>query len=80
MNLRGVLREKIEKMRRIGKVKYPIVKIKEPRNLIVFPSLKKTTKIDIKYPLLEPFVYAHIKWDSNKKGLVYDNSFFFPGF
>ncbi|MEE9322941.1 MAG: type II/IV secretion system ATPase subunit [Candidatus Aenigmarchaeota archaeon] len=71
MGIRGMLREKIEKVKRIGKVKYPIVKIKEPRNLIIFPSLKKATEIDIRYPLLEPFVYAHIKWDSDKRGLVY---------
>jgi flagellar protein FlaI len=71
MNLRGLLREKIDRIRRVGRVKYPTVEIKEPKHLIIFPSLKKTTKIDIKYPLLEPFVYGHIKWDPKKKGLVY---------
>lgn len=72
MNLRGALREKIERMKKIGKVKYPDVKIKEPKHLIVFPFLKRATKIDIKYPLIEPFVYAHVKWDTEKRGLIYN--------
>lgn len=71
MGLKGALRKKIDRIREIGKVKYPTVKIKEPKHLIIFPSLKKPTKIDIKYPLLEPFVYAHIKWNPEKKSLVY---------
>lgn len=71
MGLRGALREKIERLKSIGKVKYPLVKIKEPKHLIIFPSFKKATQIDIRYPLLEPFVYAHIKWDSKKRGMVY---------
>lgn len=72
MNLRGALREKIDKFREIGKVKYPSVQIKEPRHLIVFPSVKSTSKIDVKYPLLQPFVHARIKWDSEKKRLTYN--------
>ncbi len=71
MNLRGALREKIEKIRTAGRIKYPRVEIREPRHLIIFPSFKKATEIDVKYPLLEPFVYAHIKWNHEKKGLVY---------
>ncbi|UCC91526.1 MAG: type II/IV secretion system ATPase subunit [Candidatus Aenigmatarchaeota archaeon] len=71
MGLRGALREKIERLKSIGKVKYPLVKIKEPKHLIIFPSFKKATEIDIRYPLLEPFVYAHIKWDPKKRGMVY---------
>ena len=70
MDLRGLLREKIDKIRKVGRVKYPTIEIKEPKRLIIFPSLKKTTEIDIKYPLLEPFVYGHIKWDPKKKKYV----------
>ncbi len=71
MGLRGALREKIERVKNIGKVKYPLVEIKEPKHLIIFPSFKKATEIDVKYPLLEPFVYAHIRWDPEKRGMVY---------
>lgn len=72
MGLRGLLRDKIDRVKRAGKAEYPKVEIKEPKNLINFPSLGKATEIDIKYPLLEPFVYAHVIWDQKKKGLVYE--------
>lgn len=72
MGVRGLLRNKIENIRKMGKMEYPHIEIKEPKNLVIFPSLKRATQIDIKYPLLEPFVYAHIRWDSKKRGLVYE--------
>lgn len=72
MALRGALREKIDRLRGKGRIEYPLVEIKEPKHLIVFPSIKKMSKVDIKYPLLEPFVYARIKWDPEKRGLVYN--------
>ncbi len=63
-NLRGILRKK-------PKVKYPVFLIKEPRYFIELPSLADQTKIDIRYPLLEHFASAHIKWDKEKKNLLY---------
>jgi len=72
MKLRGALRDKIDRLKGKGRVKYPVVKIREPKHLIVFPSFKKMTEVDVKYPLLEPFVYARIFWDKEKRGLVYD--------
>ncbi|MEM2954880.1 MAG: type II/IV secretion system ATPase subunit [Candidatus Nanoarchaeia archaeon] len=72
MELRGILRKKIEKIRRVSKTKFPHIQIKEPRYLVSIPTFKKTNEINIKYPLLEPFVYAHIKWDTEKRGLVYE--------
>jgi len=71
MNLRGALRKKLEKIK-LGKLKYPHIEIKEPKYFISLPNFKKATDVDVKYPLLEPFVYAHIKWDQDKKGLVYE--------
>lgn len=70
MNLRGVLRKKINRLVGKGKIRYPAISIKEPKHLIVFPNIE-TSKIDIKYPLLEPFVYANIKWDKKSKNLIY---------
>jgi flagellar protein FlaI len=72
MDLRGLLRKRIGKLKDKGRIKYPVISIKEPRHLIVFPSFKKASEIDIKYPLLSPFVHARIKWDPSKKGLVYN--------
>jgi flagellar protein FlaI len=71
MSLRGALRKKMDLLKGRGRVEYPVVEIKEPKHLIIFPSFKKMTEVDIKYPLLEPFVYARIRWDTEKKGLVY---------
>ncbi|MFH1237570.1 MAG: type II/IV secretion system ATPase subunit [Candidatus Aenigmatarchaeota archaeon] len=72
MGLRGLLRDKLEKRKNADENVYPKIEIKEPKNLIIFPSLKKATEIDIQYPLLEPFVYAHVRWDQKKKGLFYE--------
>jgi len=67
--LRGKLREKLE---RAGEEKtYPRFSIKEPKHLVILPKLKSISKINITYPLLEPFVSASIKWDSKEKHLVY---------
>ena len=72
MGLRGMLREKLEGRKDAGENIYPKIEIKEPKHLIVFPALKKATEIDIQYPLLEPFVYAHVRWDAKKKCLFYE--------
>ncbi len=39
--------------------------------LIVLPSFKNIRKINIRYPLLEPYTYAKIKWHEEEKMLVY---------
>ncbi len=50
----------------------PKIILKEPRNLIILPDFKNFTHVDIKYPLLVPFAFAHIKWDDKKKKLIYN--------
>jgi len=50
---------------------YPKMAIKEPSYLVELPSTKKVKNLDIKYPLLEPFVFANIKWVPEKKALRY---------
>ena len=35
------------------------------------PSLQDTTRINIRYPLIEPYAYAHIYWDRASNELVY---------
>ena len=39
----------------------------------VLPNFKdvKKEEIDVKYPLISPYAYAHIKWDKKNKELVY---------
>jgi len=50
---------------------YPKMAIKEPSYLIELPSTKNVKNLDIKYPLLEPIVFANIKWVPEKKALRY---------
>ncbi|RMF55010.1 secretion system protein E [Candidatus Woesearchaeota archaeon] len=42
----------------------------KPR-LITLPTLKNRKEINIRYPLLPPFAFAHIFWDDKEKELVY---------
>jgi len=67
MKIRGVLRKKSVKSS-----KYPTVVIKEPKQFITLPATADVSKIDIKYPLLEPFAYAHIKWSKDDNKLIYN--------
>jgi len=36
------------------------------------PDIKDTKKVNITYPLIEPFAYAQIKWDDKREELVYN--------
>ncbi len=51
---------------------YPKIEIKEPSFLITLPNTSNVRNLDIKYPLLEPLVFANIKWDPDKKALRYN--------
>ncbi|MBN2330757.1 MAG: Flp pilus assembly complex ATPase component TadA [Candidatus Aenigmarchaeota archaeon] len=51
---------------------YPKIEIKEPSFLITLPSAKNVRDLDIRYPLLEPLVFANIKWDPERKVLRYN--------
>lgn len=39
--------------------------------LIVLPDIKDKTKFNIKYPLIPPYAYAHVFWDSKRNELIY---------
>jgi len=52
--------------------RYPQVFLKEPKYFIKLPYFKRISDVNITYPLLEPFVYAKIKWDNKKKNLLYE--------
>ncbi|HLD03079.1 MAG TPA: hypothetical protein VJC07_05265, partial [Candidatus Nanoarchaeia archaeon] len=38
---------------------------------IEFPPIKEKKTIDVRYPLIEPYAYAHIYWDAPNNELVY---------
>ncbi len=46
--------------------------LKEPKHLTILPTFKNVTETDVKYPLLEPMAFAHIKWVKEEKKLIYD--------
>ena len=70
-DLRGFLRRKIEGVSKTV-AKYPSFLIREPKYLITLPRFKSISKVNIKYPLLEPFAYAYIKWVPEEKKLMYN--------
>ncbi|MCX6820859.1 MAG: ATPase, T2SS/T4P/T4SS family [Candidatus Aenigmarchaeota archaeon] len=50
----------------------PGFRLKNVKPNIDFPKYDDISQIDITYPLIEPFAYANIKWDSVNKELVYN--------
>ncbi len=66
--IKGAIRKKLKRLRPA----YPKISIREPRHLIKLPSFRLISKVNVKYPLLEPFVYAHIKWIPKDKKLIYN--------
>ncbi|MEM4318359.1 MAG: hypothetical protein QW377_00580, partial [Candidatus Pacearchaeota archaeon] len=49
---------------------HPIINVNPP-----IPPLKKIedkTKINVRYPLISPYAYAHIYWNEKTSELVYD--------
>lgn len=71
---RGLLRRKIEeRKKRAEELKEELgnFNISEPNKLVVLPKVEDVEDVDIQYPLLQPYAYAHIKWSDSKKELVY---------
>jgi archaeal flagellar protein FlaI len=48
-----------------------IFKIEPNLQIVEFPDIKDRTQIDVRYPLLAPYAYAHIYWDTKQKELMY---------
>ena len=71
MGLRGLLRKKIDRIKGRLNINYPDIVIKDAGNLVSLPVFKDKAKVDVTYPLLEPFVSAHIKWDKVERQLIY---------
>lgn len=67
--MKGALRRKITELKTVRI--YPSFFIREPRFLVALPSLSSPQRMDVKYPLLEPYAYAHIVWDNEKKKVLY---------
>lgn len=72
-SMRGVFYRKMkESSNKKMEEDIPGFSIKISKRFIEFPAMKDITKINITYPLIEPFAYANIKWDANTKEMMYN--------
>ncbi|MCM2325854.1 MAG: type II/IV secretion system ATPase subunit [Candidatus Woesearchaeota archaeon] len=49
-----------------------IFKLEPNLKIAELPDIKEKTKIDVRYPLMPPYAYAHIHWDKDKMELLYE--------
>ncbi len=52
--------------------KKPVFFIDVRPKLIKLPEFKDKTKINVRYPLLPPYAFAHVFWDVEHQELLYD--------
>jgi flagellar protein FlaI len=57
--------------KKLSDVKYERFVLREPKHLIVIPRVTDPTKLNVRYNLLYPFAKANVKWDRDKKSIVY---------
>jgi flagellar protein FlaI len=70
--LKGILwRKMVQSKQPIEEVILPEFQIESPRTFVELPSTEDLSKVDVKYPLILPFAYAHIQWDPKEKQLRY---------
>ncbi len=72
-NMRGALFKKFKKTaKKKEEISLPAFSINATKRLVEFPAFDDQTKINITYPLIEPFAYANIKWDDAQNKLIYN--------
>lgn len=69
-NLRGIFYKKIAGEK--NEEPLPGFRLGSPERIVELPDIDDVSKMNVIYPLLEPFSYAQIKWDDEQKILVYD--------
>jgi len=75
MKLKGLLFRKLKELTKEEKpLDLPGFKLKEVKDhhIIEIPSFKSEKEINVIYPLIEIFAYAHIHWDEKNKQVVYE--------
>ncbi|MBS3054967.1 MAG: type II/IV secretion system ATPase subunit [Candidatus Aenigmarchaeota archaeon] len=74
-NLRGSLYRKVTEASEQNKLLHealPGFVLNIPKKIVEFPEVTDITKVNVIYPLIEPFAYANIKWDTQAKEVVYE--------
>lgn len=46
-------------------------KLSDSKDVKITTKVDKLADVDVKYPLIKPFAYAHIKWDDDQKEIIY---------
>ena len=69
---RGILYRRMKEAEKLQTDILPGFSIQKPTRIIEFPSTQDITTINITYPLLEPFAYAHIVWKPEAKEVLYE--------
>ena len=67
-SLKGVLYRKLIQEE---ESKFPRFEIREGEQKIKLPEPRQARKINVTYPLIEPYAFANIKWDPSSKDLIY---------
>jgi archaeal flagellar protein FlaI len=71
-SLRGIGYRKLKEAKNEKNIELPGFFIKKVASIQELPKFDDITKINITYPILEPFAYVNIKWDDNQKMLIYN--------
>ncbi len=69
--LKGVLWRKLKKGKPEKEEERPGFQIELPKAFVELPPTDVLTKVDVRYPLILPFAYAHIIWNPSEKQLNY---------
>ncbi|MCX6821958.1 MAG: type II/IV secretion system ATPase subunit [Candidatus Aenigmarchaeota archaeon] len=70
--LKGILWRKMTQPKQpVEEVILPQFQIESPKTFVELPPMDDPSKVDVKYPLILPFAYAHIQWDPRDKQLRY---------
>ncbi len=68
---RGMLWRKLQE-KKAPEAELPGFHVDSSRDFIEIPKTKNISEIDVRYPLIPPFAYAHIKWDPNIQQVAYN--------
>jgi len=74
-SLRGILRKRYEDYKEREKLiqeEMSKFRIGTPKKIMILPEFNGANDFEVKYTLIEPFTYAKIAWDDEKKTLVYN--------
>lgn len=52
-----------------GEIQFDISTSKDVK---ITTKTEKLSDVDVKYPLIKPFAYAHVKWDEDQKEIIYE--------